>query len=328
MAYVFISHSSQDDDYVNKLVSHLNIRGIETWVDHLNLPFGEKVSLEVFNVLKDASAFIVVMTTKAIESNWVEPEIKEAKDLNKKIFPILLEGDGFKTLTNYHHEDVRASKRMPSDKFCKQLLEYLATQSANPLDEAPAPPKTSPIKASAPKNPPISKIVGGVFFTAVLLIVLYGLFPKPDELQSGLGETRTAVSTATSAITVTHPTNIISAQNTIDIVRGRGVIGITNRNAADLSNITVDFGNNEAYLLGSILSGTRNSEAGKTWCIIQPQNATSLDSCSDASTYTTPDTRNSWRNSVIIFRREGAIIGECRANPVEVNEFVCTTFNF
>jgi len=126
--------------------------------------------------------------------------------------------------------------------------------------------------------------------------------------------------------TAVQPTSMIAPQGTvinIDVIRGRGLLALTINDAIDLSGLQIDFGGNERYSLGDILPASASSIAGQTWCIRQPENAASIDSCTSSNTYTTPATGNSWRNEDIIFRWQGTEIGICEARSSETAPYDC-----
>jgi len=110
----------------------------------------------------------------------------------------------------------------------------------------------------------------------------------------------------------------------IDVIRGRGLLALTINDAIDLSGLQIDFGGNERYSLGDMLPASASSIAGQTWCIRQPENAATLDTCTTANTYTTRQTGNNWRNATITFRWQGNVIGECIARPGENASYSCT----
>jgi len=150
-----------------------------------------------------------------------------------------------------------------------------------------------------------------------------------------LTETMTAAPLVTSSpsaptqvvpTTAVQPTSMIAPQGTvinIDVIRGRGLLALTINDAIDLSGLQIDFGGNERYSLGDILPASASSIAGQTWCIRQPENAASIDSCTSSNTYTTPATGNSWRNEDIIFRWQGTEIGICEARSSETAPYDC-----
>jgi len=127
--------------------------------------------------------------------------------------------------------------------------------------------------------------------------------------------------TATDLPLIALPT--LSESVAVTVIRGRGVVAIITNQATNMSELGINFGTNERYILGDILPDSATSAAGQTWCLRQPENAASIDSCTSSNTYTTPATGNSWRNEDIIFRWQGTEIGICEARSSETAPYDC-----
>ncbi len=94
---IFISHSSQDDDFVASLRKSLETQGLDVWVDSRNLRGGDALKPEIEKAIKNAGAFIVVISPKVFNSSWVRHETMFAQafhGVNKDVpvIPLLLEG--------------------------------------------------------------------------------------------------------------------------------------------------------------------------------------------------------------------------------------------
>jgi hypothetical protein len=59
---IFISHTTSDDPFVAQLRNALEKQGLEIWVDSQNLRGGDTLKTEIESAIKDASAFIVVIS--------------------------------------------------------------------------------------------------------------------------------------------------------------------------------------------------------------------------------------------------------------------------
>ena len=94
MSHIFISYSKQNIDFARHLRRLLQDQGFSVWMDETQLGASEKWWSSIERNIKSASAFIVILSPDARESDWVEREILVAEDKrNKKtIFPVLLEG--------------------------------------------------------------------------------------------------------------------------------------------------------------------------------------------------------------------------------------------
>ena len=94
MAHIFISYSKQNHNYARKLADYLLESGFDVWIDD-RIDFGSRWVGEIFTAIDGCSAFIVIMTTEAEQSEWVEKEYLHADTRHKPVFPLLLEGEIF-----------------------------------------------------------------------------------------------------------------------------------------------------------------------------------------------------------------------------------------
>jgi tetratricopeptide (TPR) repeat protein len=95
--HIFISHSSKDDGLVKALQKSLEIQGFETWVDSWKLAGGDQLEPKIKQAIEQARAFILVLSLNAINSPWIQKEVKYALEVKKrskdyKVIPLLLEG--------------------------------------------------------------------------------------------------------------------------------------------------------------------------------------------------------------------------------------------
>lgn len=101
MPTIFLSHSSADKErYVkivaNQLQKHLDEHTIH--FDEYTFESGMKSMEEINRSLEEADLFVVFLSRKALESNWVKKELlisKEllGKEMIKRIYPIVIDSD-------------------------------------------------------------------------------------------------------------------------------------------------------------------------------------------------------------------------------------------
>jgi hypothetical protein len=88
---VFLSHSSKDKAFVRKLLNDLQQEGVPVWIDEVELRAGDSLSA-IWSGIRDSGCLLVVLSTAARESGWVEKEIELAKSMDGvRIVPVLLE---------------------------------------------------------------------------------------------------------------------------------------------------------------------------------------------------------------------------------------------
>ncbi len=108
-APVYVSYDRRDAAYVEELADVLrrDDLNLNLWLDRDRLSPGDQWQEVVTEVIESSSAVLVVMTDEAERSEWVQYEIAEAGRQEKPIFPLLLRGSGFPSLSGLAFYDVR-----------------------------------------------------------------------------------------------------------------------------------------------------------------------------------------------------------------------------
>lgn len=119
MGHIFISYSHKDKEYVHKLHEALLNEGFGVWIDD-RIDYGDKWLKAIEKNLDDCDAFIIVMSKNSSESEMVLNEITRARDLEKQIFPLLLDGKNWLVVQARQFVDVRDGS-LPTEKFYKRL---------------------------------------------------------------------------------------------------------------------------------------------------------------------------------------------------------------
>lgn len=92
MSFLFISHQSSDDEYVNDLVTRLNDESIETWVDHINgISPSDDVDLEIQQALNACEHGLVVYSNNTFKSPEVRNEIRYLLNEGKRVYVARIE---------------------------------------------------------------------------------------------------------------------------------------------------------------------------------------------------------------------------------------------
>ena len=94
-AHVFISHSTRDDDVVERLRQALDDQDVPTWTDARELTAGDALEEEIQHAIRSARHFVVVLSLEALQSPWVQKEVRFARKVREdrpgfKIIPLLL----------------------------------------------------------------------------------------------------------------------------------------------------------------------------------------------------------------------------------------------
>lgn len=87
---IFISHSSKDKDFVNKLYKKLEEKGVKTWYDDAELTIGDNLREKINKGLNECDYGIVVLSEYFIDSFWTKREYDSLFTLMEdgKLFPI------------------------------------------------------------------------------------------------------------------------------------------------------------------------------------------------------------------------------------------------
>jgi len=93
---LFISYSSKDKDFVQKLVHDLKTHGINVWWDEWEMKVGDSIIKKIQDGIKRSAYLGIVLSPDSVKSPWVEMELDTAQiiELEKQevfILPILKE---------------------------------------------------------------------------------------------------------------------------------------------------------------------------------------------------------------------------------------------
>jgi hypothetical protein len=127
---IFISHSSKDDLFVDRLRVDLHRRSYPTWVDHVNIPPGKLWDEVVEENLLISQVMILVLSPSSVASREVGIEWREFRNLGKPIFPVKISECPLPLLLR-HLQYVDFTNGVDYEKQLRRVL-----------DELPAPPHT------------------------------------------------------------------------------------------------------------------------------------------------------------------------------------------
>jgi hypothetical protein len=94
MNTVFLSHSSKDKDFVEKLANDLNKQGVGVWFDKWEIKVGDSIVEKINDGLSKNDYLAIILSPNSVNSNWVKKELNSSlmKQLSKKsvkVLPIL-----------------------------------------------------------------------------------------------------------------------------------------------------------------------------------------------------------------------------------------------
>jgi formylglycine-generating enzyme required for sulfatase activity len=151
MAHIFISYSHKDSGYAHRLAKELEQKGFSVWIDD-RIDYGTQWPRVIQEHLDDCSAFVVIMTPRSYQSDWVQNELSRAKRKGKKVFPLLLEGEEpWLSVEVTQYVDVRDSG-LPPERFYRELAKVLGVRVMSP--EPARLPRQVPLRVTVPEVVP------------------------------------------------------------------------------------------------------------------------------------------------------------------------------
>ena len=91
MADVFVSYSRRDAEFVRRLADSISERGKEVWLDTEGIADGEVFPEAIKRAIEQSDTFLFVITPDAVSSAYCENEVEYARDMQKRIVPVLRE---------------------------------------------------------------------------------------------------------------------------------------------------------------------------------------------------------------------------------------------
>jgi len=115
---VFISHSSLDRWIAKTMAEKLRRRGVETWIDEIDLDAGAVVVNRILEGVDACHEAVILVSPNSALSQWVAFEIGAARSQRKRVTPVLCNVD-HKAISPL--QDVKALELNDFDVFLRQL---------------------------------------------------------------------------------------------------------------------------------------------------------------------------------------------------------------
>ncbi len=92
----FISYSSKDEDFAERLHADLQARGVRVWFAPEDLKIGDKFRTRIDEAIRVYDKLMVVLSENSVSSPWVEEEVEAALERERRenrlvLFPIRLD---------------------------------------------------------------------------------------------------------------------------------------------------------------------------------------------------------------------------------------------
>lgn len=91
---LFISYSRADFDEVSALISRLkeDIPGLTCWFDITGVESASEFEDKIISAIKESSYVLFALSDNSMQSEWTKDEVTYAKNIGKKVIPVLLKG--------------------------------------------------------------------------------------------------------------------------------------------------------------------------------------------------------------------------------------------
>ena len=125
--HVFLSYARADAEYAVKLKTAMLETGFQVWVD-LGIDVGEQWFNQIDEAIKTCAAFVLIMSPSSKSSEWTHKEVLLAKQYQKPVLPLLLEGDPLPMVIDLQWANVQGG-RLPDADFHRRLRRIVFGQA-------------------------------------------------------------------------------------------------------------------------------------------------------------------------------------------------------
>ena len=186
---VFISYSRKDIEEVTQLVDMLKKRipTLDCWFDITGIECGdEEFDEKIVKIIDNSSYVLFALSKNSMESKWAKDEVMYAKNVGKKVIPVLLDGaklEGWFLFKFGRVDCIDSTKDIQIDKMMKNISEWtkkpiLKKEEVEQHEGENVKKIISDVKHPTPK-PGYTKYILGVLVVALGVIV--GIWQKSDK---------------------------------------------------------------------------------------------------------------------------------------------------
>jgi hypothetical protein len=99
----FISYAHEDEEFVRKLYTDLQSKGVRCWFAPEDMKIGSRIRQTLDQSIQSHDKLLLILSEHSIDSEWVEKEVetafeKERRDKQLVLFPICLDSAVMKTV--------------------------------------------------------------------------------------------------------------------------------------------------------------------------------------------------------------------------------------
>jgi hypothetical protein len=80
----FISYSSKDENFANRLYADLQNKGVRCWFAPEDMKIGDKIRPRIDEAIRIHDKLLLVLSKHSVESDWVEKEVETALEKERQ----------------------------------------------------------------------------------------------------------------------------------------------------------------------------------------------------------------------------------------------------
>lgn len=179
---VFISYKAEEIEAASWVKSVLESNGISCWMAPSCIPGGSSYAVEIPQAIRQAKVFVLILSSKAQDSQWISREVDLAINEGKIVLPFMLENCALKDDFNFYLTNVQryAAYENKAAAIEKMLKEIKALVGSHAPEQAPEQtPEQAPeeISVATPeaKQEPAPVAVKAKYDTLSLLSLIFGV---------------------------------------------------------------------------------------------------------------------------------------------------------
>ncbi len=146
----FISHSSKDVEFAERLLADLRTKGVRCWFAPEDLKIGDKFRSRIDEAIGEFDRLLLILSQHSITSSWVEDEVEAALERERRenrlvLFPVRLDDAIMQTEVAWaahlrqkrHIGSFREWQQQPSYRkaFDRLLRDLAASQKPRQVEE-------------------------------------------------------------------------------------------------------------------------------------------------------------------------------------------------
>ncbi len=154
MHNVFISYKAEEFDEALWVKNELEANDISCWLAPMSIPGGSSYANEIDRAIRDCDVFVLILSSRAQSSIWVEKELNLALTYNKTVVPFAIENCPLHGAFNFFLSNVqRYYAYANKQQAMRDMLELINLSVVPPAKEPEPVSNTEQIKEEKSETP-------------------------------------------------------------------------------------------------------------------------------------------------------------------------------